>query len=109
MVAEQRDMKVPTALIPHCPICGKPMTMNLRADNTFVEDEGWHRAAERYAEFLRRHNQLHVLFLELGVGGNTPVLRSLSTRNKSRKNTVKQQISDVLHDKSKEYTERRCA
>ncbi|MCD8356554.1 MAG: Sir2 silent information regulator family NAD-dependent deacetylase [Clostridia bacterium] len=72
MVAEQKDMRVPTALIPHCPICGKPMTMNLRADNTFVEDEGWHRAAERYSEFLRRHDRLHVLFLELGVGGNTP-------------------------------------
>lgn len=74
MVAEQRNMRVPTELVPHCPICKKPMTMNLRADNTFVEDEGWHRAAERYSEFLRRHNQLHILFLELGVGGNTPVI-----------------------------------
>lgn len=50
------------------------MTMNLRADNTFVEDEGWYAAAERYAEFLRRHSGLHVLFLELGVGGNTPAI-----------------------------------
>lgn len=109
MVAAQKNMKIPTDLIPICPVCGSPMTMNLRCDSSFVQDEGWYAAAERYAGFLRRHKHLHILFLELGVGMNTPVLRSLSTRNKSRKNTVKQQISDVLHDKSKEYTERRCA
>lgn len=74
MVAEQKHMRVPKELIPHCPICGKPMTMNLRTDNTFVEDGGWRRAAERYSEFLRRHDQLHVLFLELGVGSNTPAI-----------------------------------
>ena len=74
MVAEQRDMRVPSELVPRCPVCGRPMTMNLRADDTFVEDEGWHAAAERYAEFLRRHRELRVLYLELGVGGNTPVI-----------------------------------
>lgn len=74
MVAEQKNMRVPTELVPHCPICGKPMTMNLRADNTFVEDEGWRRAAKRYSEFLRRYDRHRVLFLELGVGGNTPVI-----------------------------------
>ena len=73
MVAEQRDMRIPTELVPRCPVCGKPMTMNLRSDNTFVEDEGWHLAAERYDEFLRRHDGLKVLYLELGVGANTPV------------------------------------
>lgn len=72
MVAEQSNMRVPARLIPHCPICGKPMTMNLRADDTFVEDEGWHRAAGRYAQFLQRHHRHCVLFLELGVGANTP-------------------------------------
>ncbi len=65
-------MAIPSDLVPHCPKCGRPMTMNLRADNTFVEDEGWHRAAERYEIFLRRHQNLKVLFLELGVGYNTP-------------------------------------
>ena len=65
-------MKVPSELIPHCPQCGRPMTMNLRADSTFVEDEGWHQAAFRYEDFLRRHKNLNILFLELGVGYNTP-------------------------------------
>ncbi len=59
-------------LVPHCPNCGAPMTMNLRCDDTFVQDEGWHRASERYAEFLRRHEEMRVLFLELGCGYNTP-------------------------------------
>lgn len=65
-------MKVPSELVPHCPRCGRPMTMNLRADDTFVEDEGWHQAALRYEDFLRRHKNLNILFLELGVGYNTP-------------------------------------
>ena len=64
--------KIPSELVPHCPHCGRPMSMNLRADDTFAEDEGWHRAAERYSEFLRRHEGQSVLFLELGVGYNTP-------------------------------------
>ncbi len=74
MFAQQKDMRVPSELVPHCPVCGKPMSMNLRADDTFVEDEGWHKAAERYDEFLRRHEGLHILYLELGVGMNTPVI-----------------------------------
>lgn len=65
-------MTVPAELVPHCPKCGRSMSMNLRADSTFVEDEGWHIAAERYSDFLRRHRNLKVLFLELGVGMNTP-------------------------------------
>lgn len=65
-------MWVPTELIPHCPKCGSPMSMNLRADDTFVEDEGWHLASKRYADFLRRHRNMKVLFLELAVGYNTP-------------------------------------
>ncbi|HJC13833.1 MAG TPA: Sir2 silent information regulator family NAD-dependent deacetylase [Candidatus Agathobaculum intestinigallinarum] len=72
MVAEQKDMRVPSELVPRCPVCGAPMSMNLRADATFVEDEGWHQAAARYQDFIRRHDRLHVLFLELGVGANTP-------------------------------------
>ena len=57
-----------------CPHCGRPMSMNLRADDTFVEDVGWHTAADRYSEFLRRHEGQRILFLELGVGYNTPVI-----------------------------------
>lgn len=65
-------MSVPDELIPHCPKCGAPMSMNLRADDTFVQDAGWDQAAKRYGMFLRRHKDAKVLFLELGVGYNTP-------------------------------------
>ena len=74
MFAEQKDMRIPAELVPHCPRCGRPMTMNLRCDNTFVQDAGWYAAARRYEDFLRRHRGMRVLFLELGVGGNTPVI-----------------------------------
>ena len=74
MMERQEDMKIPTELLPVCPHCGKPLTMNLRSDNKFVEDEGWHRAAERYENFLRTHAGQKILFLELGVGYNTPVI-----------------------------------
>jgi NAD-dependent SIR2 family protein deacetylase len=74
MIAEQMDMRIPTKLVPRCPVCGGPMKVNLRADETFVEDEGWHAASERYTEFIRRHKDGKVLFLDLGSGGNTPVI-----------------------------------
>ena len=72
MVKQQQNMKIPDCLIPKCPHCGKPMSMNLRCDDSFVQDEGWYAAAERYEKFIRRHKNLHILFLELGVGFNTP-------------------------------------
>ena len=74
MMERQEDMKIPTELLPVCPHCGKPLTMNLRSDDRFVEDEGWHRAAERYENFLRVRAEQKTLFLELGVGYNTPVI-----------------------------------
>ena len=74
MIEQQKDMKVPTELLPVCPHCGKPLTMNLRSDDTFVEDEGWHKAAERYENFLRTRAGGKILFLELGVGYNTPII-----------------------------------
>ena len=67
-------MRIPTELLPVCPHCGKPLTMNLRSDDKFVEDEGWHQAAERYENFLRIRSNQRTLFLELGVGYNTPVI-----------------------------------
>ena len=72
MVKEQKDMRIPAELVPHCPRGGKPLTTNLRADDTFVQDEGWYRASERYSRFLETHQGEKVLFLELGVGFNTP-------------------------------------
>lgn len=74
MLSQQKDMKIPSELVPYCPHCGKPLTMNLRSDDRFVEDEGWHMAAERYQNFLRTRANTRVLFLELGVGYNTPVI-----------------------------------
>ena len=68
------SMRIPTLLIPKHPDDGSDVTMNLRADNSFVEDEGWHRASAAYADFLRQHDGQHVLYLEIGVGSNTPVI-----------------------------------
>lgn len=72
MKTRQSGMKIPSDLIPRCPVCGKPMAVNLRADHTFVQDKGWYTASERYTEFIRRHQNKKVLFWELGVGMNTP-------------------------------------
>lgn len=74
MTEQQKEMRVPSELVPMCPHCGKPLTMNLRADDTFVQDEGWHLAAERYHNFLRTRENLRIVYLELGVGYNTPVI-----------------------------------
>ena len=72
MAAEQKNMCIPSVLVPRCPVCGAPMTQNMRFDDTFVEDEGWRRAMNRYQEFIRQHRDTNLLLLELGVGGNTP-------------------------------------
>lgn len=67
-------MRIPAELIPKCPDDGSDMTTNLRADSSFVEDEGWHKASEEYSNYLENHKNMHILFLELGVGRNTPVI-----------------------------------
>ncbi len=72
MVLDQRDLRVPTELVPRCPVCGREMAMNLRADDRFVEDEGWHAAARRHSAWLDAHASGRVLYLELGVWANTP-------------------------------------
>lgn len=74
MMEQQKGMRIPSELVPTCPKCGRPMTTNLRVDGRFVEDKGWHAAATRYDEFCRRHAGMHVLYFELGVGMNTPVI-----------------------------------
>lgn len=72
MLARQHDMRIPSELVPRCPVCGAPMAMNLRIDNTFVEDAGWHQASNRYQDFVHRYRDKQLLLLELGVGNNTP-------------------------------------
>jgi len=72
MIHSLKDGLISTHLIPKCPICGEEMSMNLRSDNPFVEDEGWHEASHRYEKFLNENKDKKILFLELGVGWNTP-------------------------------------
>ena len=104
----QPKRAVPTELVPRCPVCGAPMSMNLRTDNTFVQDDGWHQAAQRYEWFLRSRKELRVVFLELGVGYNTPVLCLLSASLKPKTITIKQQILCQFVNNSN-TKERRCA
>lgn len=74
MYERQSGMRIPSELIPRCPHCGAELSTNLRADDTFVQDEGWFAAAARYRDFERRHKGLRMLYLELGVGYNTPAI-----------------------------------
>lgn len=74
MAAEQENFKIPSELIPKCPICGAPMTMNLRCDNNFIQDKGWYTASRRYNNFIKQHQGMRILYLELGVGSNTPAI-----------------------------------
>ncbi len=74
MYEQQKNMKIPSALIPKCPHCGKTLTTNLRCDDKFVQDDGWYKANESYKDFIRRHKNLNILYLEIGVGYNTPVI-----------------------------------
>ena len=86
MVAEQEDMRIPSELIPKCPVCGGKMTVNLRSDSTFVEDDGWHAAAQRYLDFVNGHQQGKVLYWDLGIGSNTPTIIKLPFMQMTYKN-----------------------
>ena len=86
MISKQKEMKIPTQAIPYCPHCGALMSMNLRIDDTFVEDKGWYQAAKCYHEFLKSHKKQHILFLELGVGNNTPGIIKYPFWNMTLKN-----------------------
>ena len=101
-------MRIPTALIPKCAVDGSDMTTNLRSDYSFVEDEGWHRASDAYSDFVRRHKGLHILYLELGVGANTPVLPDTAHRNRQKRAKKQPRTGDLtILDNS--IKEGRCA
>ncbi|WP_338625168.1 hypothetical protein [Selenomonas sp. TAMA-11512] len=68
------SMQIPIEIIPKCPDDNSEMMTNLRADSSFVQDEGWYKASEAYESFLESHEDMHTLFLELGVGANTPAI-----------------------------------
>ena len=82
----RKNCEVPTYMVPRCPICGGNMTMHLRCDNHFAEDEAWHEAADRYADFLDSLDGKKVVLLELGVGFNTPVIIRLPFEKLAREN-----------------------
>lgn len=68
------SLTIPTELIPKCPDDGTDVTTNLRVDEAFVEDDGWHAASASCAAFIREKKGRHVLYLEIGIGANTPVI-----------------------------------
>lgn len=114
MVQNQRDMKIPSALVPKCPVCGKPMTMNLRSDDKFAEDKGWHLACRRYERFIGENKNRKVLYLELGVGTNTPAIikypfRRLTAQNKNARyvcvNTDMAYVPEEIKDRSLCFSE----
>lgn len=86
MLLQQKDLKIPSSLIPYCPKCGAFMTMNLRCDQTFVQDEGWYQGQFRYNDFINKHRDLKIIYLELGVGQNTPVIIKYSFWNYTNSN-----------------------
>jgi NAD-dependent SIR2 family protein deacetylase len=80
------SLRIPSELVPHCPVCGGPMSVNLRSDSTFVEDEGWHAAAQRYVDFIQDHQNGKVLYWDLGIGSNTPTIIKLPFMQQTLKN-----------------------
>ena len=72
MIKQTNNNLIPTKLVPKCHVCGSLMETNLRKDDYFVEDEGWHKALDRYEKFLKENKEKKILFLEIGVGWNTP-------------------------------------
>ena len=72
MINKTKDCKIPTELVPVCPVCGEKMEVNVRIDANFVQDENWYKQDKRYGEFLDKSQDKNLLLLEIGVGFNTP-------------------------------------
>jgi NAD-dependent SIR2 family protein deacetylase len=88
MLRQQENLRIPSDLIPICPNCGKPLTINLRSDNHFVQDKGWDDACRRYENFIRHHKDSNILYLEIGVGYNTPGIIKYNFWNKTVSNPM---------------------
>ena len=98
MVKSRKDLKIPKELIPKCPHCGRNMSMNLRCDNTFVQDDNWYYSMDRYKKFLDESKNKNILFLELGVGYNTPAIIKYSFWDMALKNENSIYASVNLND-----------
>ena len=101
MIAQTVDCKIPAELVPHCPVCGGPMDVNIRKDNYFVEDEAWYDASNRYTAFVQETIGKRIVYLELGVGFNThPVEVSNVHREWSSVISVFNRSNIFSHDKT---------
>ena len=84
------NCRIPSDLVPKCPVCGSDMDLNIRKDNFFLEDEEWIKMKYNYINFLRKSDDNKIVFLELGVGFNTPTIirfpfEQMTLQNKSAK------------------------
>lgn len=74
MTERQSDCRIPSELVPRCPVCGGRMEINIRKDMYFVQDQNWYDERIRYEDFLNTVKGSNIVFLELGVGYNTPTI-----------------------------------
>ena len=74
MLEKQKDLKIPSELIPRCPVCNSEMDTHLRVDHRFVETEEWDKQCDKYYSFINDNQDKNIVLLELGVGFNTPTI-----------------------------------
>lgn len=65
------ENKIAENTIPRCPHCGNFLIPNLRCDEKFVEIPHM-KNIKNYEDFIRKNANKNIVFLEMGVGYNTP-------------------------------------